>query len=71
MYPKAFTARYNCDKLVYFEEIEAGGEATVREQRFKKWKRDWKIQLIEDMNPGWSDLSLNWNLDNRTFRANN
>ncbi|GGH40428.1 GIY-YIG nuclease family protein [Mangrovimonas yunxiaonensis] len=71
MHPKAFTARYNCDKLVYFEEIEAGEEATVRERKFKKWKGDWKIQLIEDMNPSWSDLSLNWNLDNRTFRANN
>ena len=71
LYPKAFTARYNCDKLVYFEEIENGVEATIRERRFNKWKRDWKIQLIEDMNPSWSDLSLNWNLDNRKYRANN
>ena len=63
LYPKAFTARYNCEKLVYFEEFENGEEASIREERFKKWKRDWKIKLIEEMNPSWSDLSLNWNLD--------
>ncbi|WP_317238877.1 GIY-YIG nuclease family protein [Hanstruepera flava] len=71
VYPKSFTARYNCDKLVYFEEFENGEEATIRERRFKKWKRDWKIFLIENMNPNWSDLSLNWNLDEKRFRSNN
>ena len=38
--PKSFTARYNCDKLVYFEEFENGSEAEKRERQFKKWKRD-------------------------------
>ena len=70
IYPKAFTARYNCNKLVYFEEFENGDEASTREKQFKKWKRDWKIKLIQEMNPSWSDLSMNWNLDNREFRVN-
>ncbi len=36
--------------------------------QFKKWKRDWKIELIEEMNPTWTDLSINWNLNYRTLR---
>ena len=71
LYPKAFTAKYNCDKLVYFEEFENADEASIREYRFKKWKREWKIVLIEEMNPSWSDLSMNWNLDTGGFRRNN
>ncbi|MEM1001410.1 MAG: GIY-YIG nuclease family protein [Bacteroidota bacterium] len=71
LYPKAFTARYNCDKLIYFEEFENAEEASIREKRFKNWKRDWKVKLIEEMNPSWSDLSLNWNLDIRRLRTNN
>ena len=67
-YPRAFTARYKCDTLVYFEEYEVGEEASKRELQFKKWKRDWKIKLIEDMNPSWMDLSTNWNLGLNTFR---
>jgi len=62
-YQESFTAKYNCDKLVYFEEYDNDKEALIRERRMKKWKRDWKIELIESMNPSWMDLSLNWNLD--------
>ena len=71
VYPKSFTAKYNCDKLVYFEAFKKGDEAGKREGQFKKWKRDWKIELIEDMNPSWSDLSMNWNLGTTRFRTNN
>lgn len=67
--PKAFTARYNCDKLIYFEEFKNGSDASKREKQFKKWKRQWKINLIEDMNPSWMDLSLNWNLNFNKLRA--
>jgi len=67
-HPKSFTARYNCDKIVYFEEFENGHEAGKREKQFKKWKRDWKIELIEEMNPIWSDLSINWNLNYSKLR---
>ncbi len=70
VYPRSFTARYNCDKLVYFEEFENGEKASIREVQFKKWKRDWKIKLIEEMNPNWSDLSANWNLDTTILRRN-
>jgi len=68
VYPKSFTAKYNCDKLIYFEEFENGGEAEKREKQFQKWKRDWKIELIEEMNPSWSDLTINWNLDFNKLR---
>lgn len=63
IYSKSFTARYNCDKLVYLEEFEGGAEAIKREKQFKKWKRDWKIKLIEEMNPNWIDILENWNID--------
>lgn len=68
LYPNSFTAKYNCNKLVYFEEITDAINANNREKRMKKWKRDWKIKLIEDMNPSWMDLSLNWNLNMNKFR---
>ncbi|REG88817.1 GIY-YIG nuclease family protein [Winogradskyella sediminis] len=68
VYPKSFTAKYNCDKLVYFEEFEQGNEAEIPERQFKKWKRDWKIELIEEMNPNWTDISTNWNLNYNKLR---
>lgn len=68
IYPKAFTSKYNSDKLIYFEVYEKGADAAVREKRLKKWKREWKIELIEDMNPSWSDLSLNWRLNYNRLR---
>ena len=52
-----FTARYNVDKLVYYE---VGGdlESTyAREKQIKRWPRVWKINLIESKNPYWKDLS--------------
>ena len=70
IYPNSFTAKYNCDKLIYFEEWENGFEAIRREKQLKKWKRDWKVNLIEDMNPSWMDISLNWNFDFNKIRNN-
>ncbi|MFD2824406.1 GIY-YIG nuclease family protein [Lacinutrix iliipiscaria] len=66
--PKSFTAKYNCDKLVYFEEYSNDKDALIRERQMKKWKREWKIKLIEDMNPSWTDISINWNLNYNKFR---
>lgn len=63
LYPNSFTAKYNCDKLIYFEDCDDGFEATKREKQLKKWKRDWKIKIIEDMNPSWMDISINWNFN--------
>jgi len=65
---KSFTAKYNCDKLLYFEEFVNNKEAIIRERGMKKWKRDWKIELIEEMNPSWVDISMNWNLNLNKFR---
>ncbi len=68
LYPNSFTAKYNCNKLIYFEELTEAEDAYNREKRMKKWKRDWKIKLIENMNPSWMDLSLNWNFNMNKFR---
>jgi putative endonuclease len=71
VYVKSFTAKYNCNKLIYYEEFEDGEKASVREKQFKKWKRQWKVNLIEEMNPNWTDLSTNWNLGKKIFRNKN
>jgi putative endonuclease len=52
-----FTAKYGVDKLVYFEMFDDPASAIAREKQLKKWRRDWKLQLIESKNPGWVDLS--------------
>ena len=51
-----FTSTYNCEKLVWYEIHETRESAFARERRIKKWKRLWKIELIERMNPAWADL---------------
>ena len=67
-YPNSFTAKYNCNKWVYFEVINSGLEATKRELQLKKWKRDWKIRIIEELNPNWIDISFNWKFNLNKFR---
>jgi putative endonuclease len=55
---RGFTTEHDVKRLVWFEahgDIEA---AILREKRIKGWKRDWKITLIEDMNPAWNDLAV-------------
>jgi len=56
VYPKSFTAKYNCNKLVFYEMYSTIEEAIGMEKRLKKWDRNWKIQLIEKNNPMWLDL---------------
>jgi putative endonuclease len=51
-----FTARYGVDRLVWYEEYPTPTEAIAREKALKKWKRDWKVRLIEGFNPEWNDL---------------
>ena len=53
-----FTKRYNVHTLVYYELHEIMESAIIREKQMKKWKRDWKIRLIEKGNPQWGDLWL-------------
>ena len=55
--PKSFTARYNADKLVWFEEHSNIKAATAREKQLKDWKRAWKDALIDETNPDRTDLS--------------
>jgi putative endonuclease len=53
---KGFTERYGVDRLVWYEEYDDPSEAIAREKAMKKWRRNWKISLIEDFNPLWTDL---------------
>jgi putative endonuclease len=55
-----FTARYNIDKLVYFEETQDVKSAISREKQIKGWLWKKKIALIEKDNPDWFDLSEEW-----------
>ena len=55
---RGFTHKYRLTKLVYFEFHEDMPSAIEREKALKRWRRDWKIQLIESQNPGWKDLYL-------------
>ncbi|MFN3248521.1 GIY-YIG nuclease family protein [Roseibium album] len=54
----AFTAKYGVHRLVYFEIHEEIEQAIKREKQIKRWKRAWKVSLIEERNPNWDDLSL-------------
>lgn len=56
VHPNTFSARYNLNKLVFFEKYESKVEALERERQMKKWNRDWKIKIIEKSNSNWTDL---------------
>lgn len=53
-----FTRKYGVKRLVWFELHGNPQDAIIREKRLKKWKRDWKISLVEENNPDWDDLHL-------------
>ena len=53
---EGFTKKYNVHNLVYFEQTDNVQSALQREKQLKKWKREWKIKLIEENNPEWKDL---------------
>jgi putative endonuclease len=53
----SFVKAYGVDRLVYVESYERPDEAIAREKQLKRWKRDWKIELIERENLEWRDLS--------------
>ena len=57
-----FTSRYGVDRLVWFEQHDLVAAAIQREKRLKKYPRQWKLNLIEEINPQWNDLS-GWLLD--------
>src|SRR5690606_36033646 len=51
-----FTSKYNCNKLVFYEGFQNMEEALHREKQLKRYKREWKHNLIKEMNPQWEDL---------------
>ena len=55
-----FTARYNVDRLVYYESTPSVVAAIAQEKQVKGWRRAKKTTLIESMNPEWKDLSEGW-----------
>jgi len=57
---EGFTTRYDVKALVYFEETSSIEDAIAREKQLKHWNRAWKVELIEKNNPGWRDLSADW-----------
>ncbi|WP_316013662.1 GIY-YIG nuclease family protein [Roseobacter sp. HKCCA0434] len=54
---RSHTATYNIGTLVWFEQHPTYRDAIHRERRIKKWRRAWKIALIEESNPDWRDVS--------------
>ena len=53
-----FSKKYKTHKLVYYEISDSIESAIMREKQLKKWNRQWKLRIIEEMNPEWKDLSL-------------
>ena len=53
---EGFTKEYVVHMLVWYELHEDMENAIIREKRLKKWNRDWKLRMIEEMNPNWKDL---------------
>lgn len=54
---EGFTAKYNLSKLIYFEETNDINAAIAREKEIKRWRREKKNKLVEQLNPQWKDLS--------------
>lgn len=66
---KGFTSEYQTHQLVYFEETNDIRSALQREKNLKHWVRDWKIDLINNHNPKWRDLSEDFYLDGSSGQA--
>jgi len=55
---EGFTKDYGVNRLVWFEQHATMDAAILREKRIKKWKREWKINLIREQNADWRDLAV-------------
>ena len=53
---EGFSRKYNCNKLIWFEETGNIESAILKEKQMKKWKREYKNNLIDKLNPDWVDL---------------
>jgi putative endonuclease len=58
-----FTAEYRCRRLVWFEMHGTMDAAIAREKQLKNWRREWKLALIEEANPGWRDLAKDFGFE--------
>ena len=61
---KGFSKKYECKKLVYYEDYNEIHIAITREKQLKNWHRKWKINLIEPSNKDWKDLSIELGIKN-------
>ena len=66
---EGFTAKYNINKLVFYEYGREIKDMIAREKQIKGWSRKKKIALIEGMNPDWVDLADGWEEDSSTRPA--
>jgi len=55
-FPNSFTAKYDVNRLVWYQEFDYIKDAIAFEKRLKRWRRRWKIELIENSNLYWDDL---------------
>lgn len=58
--PRSFVSQYGLYTLVWYERHELLVDAIAREKRIKRWKRDWKLSLIEEQNPQWRNIELDY-----------
>lgn len=66
---ESFTARYQTEKLVYYECFDLLEAAIVREKQLKRWRREWKEKLINDFNAEWRDLAEDVGTDAEYIQA--
>jgi putative endonuclease len=57
---EGFTKQYNVDRLLYWQSFDDVRNAIDREKQLKRWRREKKVKLIEELNPSWRDLSEEW-----------
>lgn len=55
-----FTKKYSCHSLVWFEEFSDIRDAIARERQIKRWRREKKVWLLQEMNPSYQDLAASW-----------
>jgi putative endonuclease len=56
----SFTKKYKVHMLVWYEQHATADTAIYREKQLKEWRRLWKLRIIEEMNPDWRDLSVDF-----------
>ena len=64
-----FVGQHKVYRLVHFETFVTMQEAIAREKQIKNWRRQWKINLIEESNPGWRDLATDFGFDPLSLRV--